>query len=286
MEVEKLIKVNLSNEILRRISAIDENRFSFSTVELPTLTQNRLRKNSKKRSSYASNKIEGNPLTEQQANEAIESDPHTYDYGMDGPIIIWGMFPHRENELDNSIEAIRQFVGETAYTLVVFQVEDWNKEFSPWTSEQLDASFSGGADTTLEWLLNTCIPKVKETYGSNREIYLMGYSLAGLFALWALTKTDVFAGAASCSGSLWYPRFVDYINDNCVKEKRIYLSLGGKEAKTANPLMARIADCTGILEQHLKKQNIVKMEMNPGGHFADSGKRLAKAVKWIVSHTA
>lgn len=73
-----MIKVNLSNEILRRISAIDENRFSLSTVELPILTQNRLRKNSKKRSSYASNKIEGNPLTEQQANEAIESDPHKH----------------------------------------------------------------------------------------------------------------------------------------------------------------------------------------------------------------
>ena len=75
---------------------------------------------------------------------------HTYDYGTGGPIIIWGMFPHRENELDNSIEAIRQYVGKTAYTLVAFQVEDWNKEFSPWTSKQLDASFSGGADATLE----------------------------------------------------------------------------------------------------------------------------------------
>ena len=33
-------------------------------------------------------------------------------------------------------------------------------------------------------------------------------------------------------------------------------------------------------EKILKKENTVKYEMNPGGHFADSGKRLAKAVKW------
>lgn len=31
-----------------------------------------------KKSSYASNKIEGNPLTEEQANEAIERDEHRH----------------------------------------------------------------------------------------------------------------------------------------------------------------------------------------------------------------
>lgn len=73
-----MIKVTLTNEMLRRISAIDENRFSLGTIELPTMTRNRLRKNSKKKSSYASNKIEGNPLTEKQADEVIESDPHRH----------------------------------------------------------------------------------------------------------------------------------------------------------------------------------------------------------------
>ena len=73
-----MIKVKLTNEILKRISAIDENRFFLSAIELPPATKNRLRKNSKKKSSFASNKIEGNPLTEKQANEAIESDPHKH----------------------------------------------------------------------------------------------------------------------------------------------------------------------------------------------------------------
>lgn len=73
-----MIKVTLTNDILKRISAIDENRFSFRTTGLPQTTKNKLRKNSKKKSSYASNKIEGNPLTESQANEAIEKDSHKY----------------------------------------------------------------------------------------------------------------------------------------------------------------------------------------------------------------
>ena len=73
-----MIKVALTNDILKKISSIDENRFSLSTIELPPMTKNRLRKNSKKKSSYASNKIEGNPLTEEQADEAIERDEHKH----------------------------------------------------------------------------------------------------------------------------------------------------------------------------------------------------------------
>lgn len=73
-----MIKVTLTNDILKRISSIDENRFSVRSVQLPSITKNRLRKISKKKSSYASNKIEGNPLTEAQANEAMESDAHKH----------------------------------------------------------------------------------------------------------------------------------------------------------------------------------------------------------------
>ena len=73
-----MIKVTLTNDMMRRIEAIDENRFALSTVNLPTMTRNRLRKNSKKKSSYASNKIEGNPLTELQADEVIERDEHRH----------------------------------------------------------------------------------------------------------------------------------------------------------------------------------------------------------------
>ena len=73
-----MIKVNLTNDILKRISAIDENRFFVKNIELPQVAKNRLRKNSKKKSSYASNRIEGNPLTEAQADEALERDEHKH----------------------------------------------------------------------------------------------------------------------------------------------------------------------------------------------------------------
>ena len=69
-----MIKVILTNEILKYITAIEKNRFKISSVKLPYTVANRLRKNSKKKSSYASTKIEGNPLSKQQVDEAIESD--------------------------------------------------------------------------------------------------------------------------------------------------------------------------------------------------------------------
>lgn len=69
-----MIKVTLTNEILRYITDIEKNRFQVSSVKLSRSVANKLRKNSKKKSSYASNKIEGNPLSEKQADEVIDAD--------------------------------------------------------------------------------------------------------------------------------------------------------------------------------------------------------------------
>lgn len=69
-----MIKVTLTNEILSYITAIEKNRFRVSTLKLPRSVAGRLRKNSKKKSSYASNRIEGNPLSQDQVDEVIERD--------------------------------------------------------------------------------------------------------------------------------------------------------------------------------------------------------------------
>ena len=69
-----MIKVKLTNEILRYISEIDQNRFNVSNSRMPLSIVNKLRKNSKKKSTYASNRIEGNPLSEKQVDEVIDQD--------------------------------------------------------------------------------------------------------------------------------------------------------------------------------------------------------------------
>ncbi len=73
-----MIKVTLTNEILKYITEIEKNRYIVSEIPLSYDIANKLRKNSKKKSSYASTKIEGNPLTEKQVDEVIDSDEHRH----------------------------------------------------------------------------------------------------------------------------------------------------------------------------------------------------------------
>lgn len=68
-----MIKVKLDNGILNSILEIEKNKNSLDLVKIPINLSNKFRKNTKKRSSYASNKIEGNPLTYEQADAAIEA---------------------------------------------------------------------------------------------------------------------------------------------------------------------------------------------------------------------
>lgn len=68
-----MIKVALTNEILNRILSIEECRNHFGSYKMPLSLTNKLRKSSKKKSSFASTQIEGNPLTEEQADRAIEA---------------------------------------------------------------------------------------------------------------------------------------------------------------------------------------------------------------------
>ena len=211
---------------------------------------------------------------------------HTLLTSNTGPIILWGMYPHRDKELEKTVQAISDLAGIERYTLIAFEVSDWNGSFSPWKTSLLEESFSGGAEAAWKDLKDNVLPEIWKQYGQERKLYLMGYSLAGLFALWVMYQTTLFEGAASCSGSLWYPGFINYMKEQPpIKEKQIYISLGGKEANTQDKLMSTIADCTREAVAVFKAENKVKYEQNAGGHFADPGKRLAKAVRWIVEES-
>ena len=79
----------------------------------------------------------------------------------------------------------------------------------------------------------------------------MSYSL---FALWASYQTDKFEGIVAASPSVWFPKWIEYAKDNKPLSKSIYLSLGDKEEKTKNPVMAQVGnairrqnDSNGIL---------------------------------------
>ena len=181
------------------------------------------------------------------------------------------------------------------YILVTISNIDWNKEMSPWYMKRLfksDEDYLGKADEYLMVLTCKIIPEVQGIIKNNLNLnidYLAiaGYSLAGLFALYSIYKTNIFERLISVSGSLWYPNLLDYIQNNKLVNdpKFIYFSLGNTEKNTRNELMAVVEDNTKYIYNYYKNLNInTFLEFNEGNHFKDVNKRIAtaivKAINW------
>lgn len=69
-----MIKINLNNQLLNSLIDIEKNKTILENTKVPVELSNKFRKNTRKKSSYASNAIEGNPLSFEQASNAIESE--------------------------------------------------------------------------------------------------------------------------------------------------------------------------------------------------------------------
>lgn len=167
---------------------------------------------------------------------------------------------------------------------------NWDHDLSPWHCPPIykdDPPFTGGADEYLTLLLSEILPRSGELIkGAPSHVCIAGYSLAGLFALYALYKCDVFDRAASISGSLWFPNFREYATGNSIKKlpDKIYLSLGDREAGTRNRLLKTVRENTEIITEHYRQLDIkVSFELNPGNHFKDAEIRSAKGIMAIIS---
>ena len=189
---------------------------------------------------------------------------------------------HDTELLDGEIEAMRDCA--LPFALATFEVRDWNRELSPWEAPPVfgKVPFGGMAEETFSFILDSLLPELRRRLGADMKLCLGGYSLAGLFALWAAIRTDVFSGVAAASPSVWFPGWIDYVKENSVQAKAVYLSLGDREERAKNPVMATVGDC--IREQYalLQADHTATLEWNPGSHFQDSEKRTARAFCWIA----
>ena len=133
--------------------------------------------------------------------------------------------------------------------------------------------------------------EVNEAYSvlndPEKKYYIGGYSLAGLFALWAAFQTDKFEGVAAASPSIWFPGFIDYMKDHEIKTGKVYLSMGDKEEKTRNPVMATVGDCIRKAHAFLGSRGTdIILEWNRGNHFKEFDLRTAKAFAWALNSIA
>ena len=202
----------------------------------------------------------------------------------------------------------------TGVSLVNVGVELWEKNFSPWCAPRVFAkgsNFGDGAQRTLDALINQVVPWVEsELRAPPAYRVLVGYSLAGLFSLWAgvtqasvsqsstpqqvacgcqpdNTPTTTFQRIGAVSGSFWFPELLDYVDQQLrggvVGLTHAYLSLGDREARTPNPQIMHVRENAELLASKLEDAGITStFELNRGNHFQNVEGRMQKALDWLL----
>lgn len=207
--------------------------------------------------------------------------------------------------LESQLTHIRELTGGQDFCMKAVQVKSWNRALSPWQAPAVfgNEDFGDGAGETLHFLEKeiladlSCGPVVpaefaesagtagfSEAEKSVKKIFLGGYSLAGLFALWAAYQTDRFDGIAAASPSIWFPDFIDHMRNNRIQTKAVYLSLGDREERTRNPVMSKVG--TAILDAEsilAGTETDCILEWNKGNHFKQPDLRTAKAFAWLMN---
>lgn len=190
---------------------------------------------------------------------------------------------HENAFIDNELEAIRQLQIDS-WCMIAVPVKDWNLELTPWKNDYSQEK-TGGAASKLEEIQEVIIPDFENAYpNDNRNYYIAGYSLAGLFALWSSYQSERFKGVAAVSPSVWYPGWIEYAGDNTCKAAQVYLSLGNKEHKTRNRQMAAVKSCIEQQYELLQADNKrVALEWNDGNHFANVTERMVKGIAAVMN---
>ncbi|MBR6214456.1 MAG: hypothetical protein IKQ67_07445, partial [Candidatus Methanomethylophilaceae archaeon] len=181
---------------------------------------------------------------------------------------------------EGSLNELMQSIPEAK--VAALKVGDWNQELSPWEAAPAfgDEGFGDGAEDTLSYIVGSMMPAI----GCSRYV-IGGYSLAGLFSLWACYQSDRFEGCCAASPSVWFDGWDDFIEGNSFKASKAYLSMGEKESMTRNQRMSKVADRIaeqeGLLSRQIGPGNTV-LEWNKGGHFQDVSARKIRSFRWML----
>ena len=196
---------------------------------------------------------------------------------------------HELQSMESEVAAIAQGSAHS-FLFAAVPVKSWNDELSPWEAPAVwgKECFDGNAADTICFLTEQVIPALKKQFAlpENVRIILGGYSLAGLFALWASTQTALFSGVAAASPSVWFPGWMEFEQQHPIQAQRIYLSLGDKEEHTKNAVMAAVGDNIRTLHSRLAERGTdCTLEWNSGGHFKDADLRTARAFQWVMEES-
>lgn len=185
---------------------------------------------------------------------------------------------------ERELYLIKEYTGRDLGMIAV-SVDDWNKDLSPWSAPPIygKEGFGSGADETLSWVLNNVIFKQDSEKNDIHRYILGGYSLAGLFALYSAHRTNVFEGIVAASPSVWFPGFLEYAKENEIFADYIYLSLGDKEERAKNKILASVGNNIRELAAYYNTVTDVTLEWNEGNHFTEPDVRMAKGFAKLIT---
>lgn len=196
------------------------------------------------------------------------------------------------NNFDDSGDKIFYLIKEKYhddFSFVVINNLNWNNDMSPWSIPPIfknDTPCTGGADLYLKILTEEIIPQVENKIIKNVSYRaIAGYSLAGLFALYSLYKTDIFSRTASISGSLWYPNFKEFVFEKKMKKRPdlLYFSLGDTECRTKNPYLKTVQQNTEEIEKFYRGKGVNTFyKLNQGNHYNNANGRMADGILYIL----
>lgn len=200
-----------------------------------------------------------------------------YSYVPEGDVVIYISSRNFDGGAGNICDKLSREIS--FYEL---RVDNWDDNLTPWSADakMKGRVFGGNASQLLSMILEEVIPRVKV---SGAKIFIAGYSLAGLFSLWSLYESDVFDGCACCSGSLWYPGWVDYARTHKISAPtKVYLSVGDREKNSKNEYMKKVEEAYAIQQELLGANSY--FELNDGGHFNDVNERVTKGINWLINN--
>lgn len=194
-----------------------------------------------------------------------------------------------EGEKESFLRYIDKAAKEHNCSIVVLSGLNWNDDLTPWPAPGVfkqKKPFGGKAEDFLKVFLSEYLVDIEQSLGLVRpQRYLVGISLSGLFALWTITKTDIFSGIASISGSLWYDGFASWLDNTQQKNTsaRVHLSLGNREKNSKDERMRQVEKLTEQVARTLADKSIsVDYQLVEGTHFSPIEPRLELALKDLL----
>lgn len=185
---------------------------------------------------------------------------------------------------------------QPALNFVLIASNNRTADYTPWplqTSETMPIDFGGKSEEHLYFITTHVIPFCESEYGFTRSAdkrAIGGYSLGGLFSIYAAVNSELFGTVLSCSSSLWYPGFLDYLKEHPFKaaHPKLYMSVGDQEGTTAKNLTADQTLNTLALKDWIEPRfqaGDFQFTLEEGNHGNNISRRVERAVEWVEENS-